>query len=565
MTDEEFAKLFPNVNWPRTFEGKRATHIIPTTPSEDIRKFLESPIDEDRMLSGSFRNYEPTPREKLVDFLNRTLFSDDREGRDRAEFLSRPIDVSPAAIPFAAYDTSRAIGEGRYKDAVAPGVTVAAPFAGKPLKMLFGATRGKGQFKEVIENIARPEREAPSGFPAEANRIGETATGLPSPLPNIGSKTTLAEPPAMVLNKGGIPEQAFLTKGLEKKRHNYPSGGTITDDIGASADATKDRIYAPPNKPQRPFAEDYTNGVRPEQVDAKGNLLVDRRGHPIDSWLTVGRRTLGGDDIGATHQEFRTIGEKLLGRPIETVPRAQIRNRAGRFRYDEDTRKPLSISVADDLNELKRNHVTNHEIAHLIDLETGLPPVPPEVLKELEPVYSTLRTQFDWPLTRPSRHGYKGLEVRNEIVAEGYRAAITNPNFMKSKAPKAYAWLADQIEKSARVRKWLVLNGLGAGAVASFWAFGQKNESAAAEAPAQHSSQANAVRNTRPTFIPATPFEPQDKTANLPAYRFPELVKALAARSSFTQNAKSEEFKGLVRALVNREARRRSQSYGGPK
>lgn len=155
MTDEEFAELFSDKKSPRTFEGTDKTYIERTDFSNLPRGFFDIPISKNPtppFSVGSISNYVPTPREKLAYFLNRTIFSDDRAGQDRAEFLLRPIDVSPAAIPFAAYDTTRAIGEGRYKDAILPSITVAAPFIGRFAKVLPGV-KHIGPGDSVIENF----------------------------------------------------------------------------------------------------------------------------------------------------------------------------------------------------------------------------------------------------------------------------------------------------------------------------------------------------------------------------------------------------------------------------
>src|SRR5437868_4454082 len=106
--------LFSQVDWPTVRDGKD-------------RMYVDHP--------GWISNYEPTPRERLVYFLDKSLFGDDRQGRERAEFLIKPLEFTPLAVGEASYETTRAIGEGRYSDAIIPALTVAGPLLGKSLRL----------------------------------------------------------------------------------------------------------------------------------------------------------------------------------------------------------------------------------------------------------------------------------------------------------------------------------------------------------------------------------------------------------------------------------------------
>lgn len=275
MTDEEFARLFPNVTWPKTSEGKRATHTIPTDPAKHIERFLASPIIEDDIPPdsvGSLRNYVPTPRDRLADVLY-GIYGNDPEGKHRVDNLMNYADFFGGSL-FGAYDTSRAVGEGRYEDAVVPGITAVAPFAGKPVKMLAGALKRKGHYDDVIENVARSEKETSNVFPAEGSGTAES----PSTTLDVrrSATQTLDQP---------IAEDDIGTPANSKK----PGNPRLADDLVqgslkevVSADGKRNKIYAPPTKPQRPFEADYTKGVKANDVDAAGNLLVDRHGKPFN-------------------------------------------------------------------------------------------------------------------------------------------------------------------------------------------------------------------------------------------------------------------------------------------
>lgn len=112
------------------------------------------------------------------------------------------------------------------------------------------------------------------------------------------------------------------------------------------------------------------------------------------------------------------------------------------------------------------------------------------------------------------------------------------------------------------LRKWLALNSLGAGLVASFGGMGQENASEAAEALPQHGSQASSAEGVLPSLEAAISSELQNRVTP-PAYGFTELAKALAKHGRSPQGAGAEKFKDLVRAIVDLEVKQKSQSYGG--
>ena len=78
------------------------------------------------------------------------------------------VDASPAAVPLGAYDATRAIGEGRYTDAILPGITAAAPFLGKPAKLVKDAIRRRHTAGEIIEDLTNSKPPEPT------HNLGET-------------------------------------------------------------------------------------------------------------------------------------------------------------------------------------------------------------------------------------------------------------------------------------------------------------------------------------------------------------------------------------------------------
>jgi hypothetical protein len=172
--------MFPKMKWPETSEGKDKTYVkLTKLPSSLPRDFFEVPVRKGAIPEGSYTNYVFSPRENLVHFLVQKFYDETLENRDRVEFLLRPIDVSPAAIPFAAYDTSRAVGEGRYKDAILPAITAVAPFASKPTKMIAQAVRRRGSMGRMANDL--PPSEIAEGQTQSPNQQ-TIADGLPPSL-----------------------------------------------------------------------------------------------------------------------------------------------------------------------------------------------------------------------------------------------------------------------------------------------------------------------------------------------------------------------------------------------
>jgi hypothetical protein len=191
--------------------------------------------------------------------------------------------------------------------------------------------------------------------------------------------------------------------------------------------------------------------------------------------------------------------------------------------------------------------------------------MPPAIENEAKSVYSTLATgKEDLPkLTLPKDRGYSGPHVRNELAGEVIRAALKDPNYMKTAAPKTFDWLADLFAKHPHLG--IRLNSLGAATVAALGAMGQKDESEAAETPSEEASQTSSLRGAGPLAGPFAPAKSADEPTKKSANGLIELRKALYRRGLHVQIPKNENIRNLVRALVNLDSRKKSQFYGGPR
>lgn len=170
MTDEEFAKLFPSLKWPKAFEGKHGTHIRP-------------------LHMGSYSSRVPTSRERLVDFTNRTFYGDGgvgSEGNKYANRLANFLDFTPIGTLHQAYDTGRALAEGRFTDATMSSGLAFLPALRKSPTSFFNP-------------IPKPPRDVRKDFPNGAalddeGYVTEDMEGRPFDAPYRIGRTRLDEP-----------------------------------------------------------------------------------------------------------------------------------------------------------------------------------------------------------------------------------------------------------------------------------------------------------------------------------------------------------------------------------
>ena len=81
-----------------------------------------------RTSQGAFSSRKPTSRERMSDFINETFYGGGgvgSEGTKYADRLTNLLDLTPVGMLNQAYDTGRALGEGRFKDAaISSGLTL---------------------------------------------------------------------------------------------------------------------------------------------------------------------------------------------------------------------------------------------------------------------------------------------------------------------------------------------------------------------------------------------------------------------------------------------------------
>lgn len=102
------------------------------------------------------------------------------------------------------------------------------------------------------------------------------------------------------------------------------------------------KMYAPPQRPQRPFEADYPGGAR---ADETGRLTHDIEGRPLTADYVVGRRMVGGPDeaVPQTPEAINAIAEGLFGSRISPVARREIGGDAGRFTVSAGPDGPTGV------------------------------------------------------------------------------------------------------------------------------------------------------------------------------------------------------------------------------
>jgi hypothetical protein len=273
----------------------------------------------------------------------------------------------------------------------------------------------------------------------------------------------------------------------------FPS---VARGVGAAESLAARQVstFKAPVKGPRPFELDYKPADFPQgaPADAAGRLIHDFDGRPIASTADIaGRRTLGGADEAVAPAELDPLTGKIFGRQYQLVPASQLpRNAVGI--YDPNTGQ---ILVYKGLPGEIRDMVTFHEVGHGLNDKAGaffdlrranMIPIKPGMLSELKTIYNDLNNSqlaaaraknpnvdpndVHWGTgVTPQSGGYSDAHAPAELMAEAVRAYLTNPNYIKSVAPKTAAALREAINTNPRLNKFIHLNsiaGVGGGAAA---------------------------------------------------------------------------------------------------
>jgi hypothetical protein len=229
-------------------------------------------------------------------------------------------------------------------------------------------------------------------------------------------------------------------------------------------------MYDPPAKPARPFAADYPQEAA---ADAAGRLTRDIEGRPLGASYIAGRRVVGGPDEPLSPAEVVAAATQAAGRNPEAVAANTIGGDAGRVIAERDRRSGQAdyrLLWNRGLSPLQAERVIAHEVGHLIDDLAGRIPTT-GLNTELRQVYNTLNTGWERTrhLTGPQHLGYRGDDVPKELMAEALRAYMSNPNYLKTVAPRTAAAIREAVNSHPSLSRIVQLNSLagmlGAGGI----------------------------------------------------------------------------------------------------
>jgi hypothetical protein len=307
----------------------------------------------------------------------------------------------------------------------------------------------------TIGEVIRSDSEKIPDVYAGTNATATAASERPNVL------AQLAEPAQNDSATVPVEGQAAPARGHDKSTANLDA----SEAARMTAGGEDFDISEPPRKRQRPFAEDYPGDAL---TDRQGRLRHDIEGRPLRAEFVAGRRFLGKADerlspddikkalaplnITLNYMDPSTFGERIGGQYHDySSPKGPP--------FGDITINTKFKSSAQDIN-------TAHEFAHAIDHFSGWfsDKLTSEEINELRDVYSDLRGGWKKgaPRKQPEDYGYRVNQINMELVAEGLRAYMSNPNFFKKVAPNAAAKFRAVVNKNPYLKKVIQLNSLGA-------------------------------------------------------------------------------------------------------
>ena len=221
-------------------------------------------------------------------------------------------------------------------------------------------------------------------------------------------------------------------------------------------------VFNPPEKPQRPFTQDYPGAKAPA---LKNILLTDIEGRPLTAEFVAGRRLLGKPDEALSIADLEAA-LKRLGIVLERLPRTMFKpgvyGKYWRYTMDDILHQQIRINQA--LSIPDQNIAIAHEFGHAIDMAAGelSKSLTQNEITPLRSIYGTVRSSSPGTafLHQPERYGYAPHQVNEELLAEGIRAYMANPNYFKTVAPKTAAIIRAAVNESPTLKRVIQLNSL---------------------------------------------------------------------------------------------------------
>jgi hypothetical protein len=123
------------------------------------------------------------------------------------------------------------------------------------------------------------------------------------------------------------------------------------------------------------------------------------------------------------------------------------------------------VAIDKSLGSVKEPRVVAHELGHWVD-EMASNISTDGLSTELKAVYNELNNaQSRGPKVGPQHVGYKGEAASREYMAEAIRAYMTDPNYLKTVAPKTAARIREYANGNPRINRVIQFNSSSPGLV----------------------------------------------------------------------------------------------------
>jgi hypothetical protein len=248
-----------------------------------------------------------------------------------------------------------------------------------------------------------------------------------------------------------------------------PANGKIAG-LVSDANASKFVGREAPKTQQRDFSLDYPNQSALGPVGSR--LTTDIDGRPLGAGPIAGRRVVGGVDeaLGSAHalDTATALGVPIQASRADALPRGAVGTLSWlKSRWEPGTvpmpHADATIRHAQGLDAAGAQRVISHEVGHLIDRVAGT--IKQDGLSaELGRLYSELNTRgwvSKWQKgSKPQDFEYVGDDVKRELMAEAIHAYRTNPNYIKTIAPKTAAAIRAAVNPNPLLNRHIQFNSL---------------------------------------------------------------------------------------------------------
>jgi hypothetical protein len=320
---------------------------------------------------------------------------------------------------------------------------------------------------EVAEDAVR-DRTIGDAMRSDSEKLPDAYVGTGEARPEASAEPSAG--PSVTAPLAESAEAGSATTPMESKAALVEAGDRSSGNLNASERASMIaeahvRMRHPPARPQRPFGEDYPD-LAP--TGENNQLLYDIEGRHLGATSVAGRRFAGKADEALSPEDIKgalaEIGINLTDIPRKKWDQFPRGLRGLYWGRDEANGPALDIYLKTGPKAADRDKVIAHEFGHAIDQLTGniSETLTPEEIAELRVVYGNLRYRAtkEGPSPQPEHFHYPPELVNSELVAEGLRAYLTNPNYFKTMAPKTAAKIRAAVNENPWLQHAIQFNSL---------------------------------------------------------------------------------------------------------